>query len=1274
VLPLLWLLALCGAAFAVDPPGFSVEHGVFDAAFTLTLSTTEPDGAILYSLDSGTPTLPYTGPLTIDQTTVVRALQESASGSSSVATRTYIFPADVAAASTMSTVITDDPTYGPILLATLSEDPSISIALGETLSSSVEKAVSAEWIDPEGSDGGFQVDCGARLVGYTSLGYAKKNIRLYFRSDYGEPRLEYPIFDDDGYGLPPSDSYDALSLRSSHDSIFYLASQGQYLRNIWMDQSQLEMGHTAPHGRFVHVYVNGGYRGVYHLRERFDDAFMADYLGGEEDDYEAINAGRAVSGTGAAWSTAVASASDWATVSAWVDVPNFLDYMILNYYAANDWDWLPSQNWMAAGPDEPGQGGFRFHSSDSDICLVYPWDQNILDLPGPSYLFQYLLTAADPDFLVLLEDRIHADLEGDAPLSADRTAERYERLAASLGHMVVGESARWGSGWWDRDDEWDTERNRLLDDFFPFRTDEQLRQFREVGWYPLDAPVFSRTAGTVAMGDTLVVSLPSGSKGELYVTENGYDPRESGGAPSASAIVAPDVVTVTFDHSTEVKARLRSGEVWGPLEDDVFEVDEAPPVILNEWNAVDPENFLSDHGSDTTLGRVQGNGGDWMELVVVSDHTDLRGWRITLQDRRGPAGDLRFTEASVLSDLRSGTILTIAEDMPEDASYDPSREDWRLHLQAAEGASGTYISASGFDVSHSDWQFVLWDAEGHLRFGPAGEGVSPRRGVNGSEVGLLKDDPSPACRRDSSKYHSSSWSSFGAPNVWEDGSQDLEGLRHPGGVVDIDDTGKATETGASHDTAVAPDSEEKTGESDADSEVPDVNPSPVRASCGCTQGSVAGAWVTLLPAILLLSRRRRLLLVAAITACHPGTNAPTDTSNEDPSDSAIDSGSIDSDTGASADTDTSADTSVDSDSDVDCWADVDRDDYGDPALPVPDCSPPSSTNAGDCDDAVAAVHPGAFEVCDDVDDDCDGLVDDADPDLTDGVPFWSDADGDGYGGEVVTACHLGPGYALSGGDCDDADATVHPDAVEGCDGMDRDCDGIAPGTDSGAAEGCPAASCLAAEDAGLLRDGPVWITLPSGTAAQVWCDQSTDGGGWTLGLVINSVADSSYAGFGGSETEIEVLSLSPEEASTSSRAMAGWLDLNAMDWDTLRVAAYGGGALGWISEDIPRSSLRIDFGLDGYLLYGGDTPYYWCGGAASYTDAGVGATDNPPGASLDCKGHGSLGSGWDFSEADSPNAGLTLCGGDGSSFLASSWGGGWVYYPSAGGAQVLWVR
>jgi hypothetical protein len=101
----------------------------------------------------------------------------------------------------------------------------------------------------------------------------------------------------------------------------------------------------------------------------------------------------------------------------------------------------------------------------------------------------------------------------------------------------------------------------------------------------------------------------------------------------------------------------------------------------------------------------------------------------------------------------------------------------------------------------------------------------------------------------------------------------------------------------------------------------------------------------------------------------------------------------------------------------------------------------------DCDDADAAVHPEADEICNDQDDDCDTLVDDDDPDRVGGTDWPADNDGDGYFSmdQVVTACE---GPVGEPGDCNDSDASISPGAPEDseADGQDENCNGWADET------------------------------------------------------------------------------------------------------------------------------------------------------------------------------------------------------------------------------------
>ncbi len=129
------------------------------------------------------------------------------------------------------------------------------------------------------------------------------------------------------------------------------------------------------------------------------------------------------------------------------------------------------------------------------------------------------------------------------------------------------------------------------------------------------------------------------------------------------------------------------------------------------------------------------------------------------------------------------------------------------------------------------------------------------------------------------------------------------------------------------------------------------------------------------------------------------------------------------------------------------YRDADGDGYGDPGTTAQDCSLPSGyvTDSTDCDDTDNTVYPGAPELCDGKDNNCDGATDEGVSFTT----FYRDADGDGYGNSSITtqACSAPWGYVAAGNDCNDTDAGINPGVIEICDdGVDNNCNGT---TDEG---------------------------------------------------------------------------------------------------------------------------------------------------------------------------------------------------------------------------------
>lgn len=611
---------------------FSRARGFYDAAFDLELDATLPASTIRYTVDGTVPTATtgsaYTGPIRVTPNTssairgtrVVRAIAlHPEAAYAPISTHTYLFVTGavdravdaLVNQSRLVTSITRHATYGPLLPDAFRALPAVSVLLPQGPTTR-ERRGSVELFDPGQREPGFQIDCGIAATGTSSLGSPKLSMAARFRVEYGASRLRYPVFAQ-GSMFPEraADSFKELRLRShSHDTFYWLGTRefpptpygtpsvnrngdAQLVRNLWMDEMQLKMGQPGKHGRQVHLFLNGSYHGIYHLHEHADEDFMASYFPGVADDYHSTGAtlGGSDHGDGdtwdKVWSRLKGSVGNYADARRWIDVTNLCDYLVLSFYAGNDWDWTAQHNWSAAGPRLPDQGGWKFFQQDSDISLQDA-GADCTDQDVPDGLFNALMRHAD--FRALFRDRVVRHCFRDGALTPGPAAALYDARMNELRLAIIAETARWQPSSsvaalpWDRDQEWTTEWNYFRQTFFPQRTTRFLLQLRRhSGWWPADPPTLSLPPGRVPAGSAISFSTLTRT---VYFTTDGSDPRLPGGginprARSSTSSVVQDSVAI-IDQPTVLRARAYTGTDWSGLVD-AYYVPEgiAPASVLN---------------------------------------------------------------------------------------------------------------------------------------------------------------------------------------------------------------------------------------------------------------------------------------------------------------------------------------------------------------------------------------------------------------------------------------------------------------------------------------------------------------------------------------------------------------------------------------------------------------------------------------------------------------------------------------------------------------------
>jgi hypothetical protein len=642
-----------GAGFFAQP--FNLVLATPTSGATVFWTSDGSDPGVAGGVTNGTR---YSGPIRIERTTPFRAVALAPNQlPSRVTSRTFLFIEDIIrqpndpagypvgnvwtptpgtiqngsrAYYQMDPVIVEDPRYAQRVREGLLSIPALSLQLPvadlfdpvrgiythpQSRGPAWERACSMELIFP-GSDDGIQIDSSLQIQGGTQRDPAKNpkhSFRVNFKGEYGPAKLDFPVFPES-----PVRSFDRLVLDGGINMWWHYVGgsspadqryRAQCVRDQFTSDLMRAIGHPSFHGRFFNVFLNGLYWGIHYVHEVPDESFAAEHFGGLPEEYDVLRntttfSPEVLAGDLQAWNTVLALANpgltnntQYAQLQQYVDIDNFIDYMVVNHWAANE-DW-PHHNWYVLRQRKPG-AGFKFMIWDAEHVLKNVNETSRFGYSNegtPAQILNALTNNAEfrlryADHLqkhffnggVFYTDPTPANAVWD-PARPERNvpASYYMRRIQEIDSAIVAESARWGGYLlttnYTRDDHWLRELHNLLGytntagntaNFFPLRSGIVLNKYRSMGLWPtVQAPQFSRQGGAVPAGFALALSHPNAS-GSVYYTTNGEDPRVFGtGQVAPWARLYTNGQPIVLGGSTVVKARVL-GSTWSPLAEAAF--------------------------------------------------------------------------------------------------------------------------------------------------------------------------------------------------------------------------------------------------------------------------------------------------------------------------------------------------------------------------------------------------------------------------------------------------------------------------------------------------------------------------------------------------------------------------------------------------------------------------------------------------------------------------------------------------------------------------------
>ncbi len=705
---------------------FVVNRGIFSSAFNETITCSTLGSRIVYTTDGSTPSLtngiqvsaptpdsPCTAVLNISSTTVLRAAAFLADSlPSNTDTQTYLFTDQVVTqpaaplgwpASPVNGQALDYEMDAPSAINSTSSQvrdalesiPSLSIVTdqGNLLNNSSgiyvnpgnrgrawERPASVELIlppgynNPDGNLSGFQSECGIRIRGGFSRtkSNAKHSFRLFFRSEYGDSELDYPLFGSEGVS-----SYKRMDLRTAQNYAWSLnssnpAERNTFIRDVFNRDTQRDIGLPYTRSRYYHLYLNGLYWGLYMTQERADSHFGDSHLGGKDEDFDVVKSAGSSGGyqtettegelTGGAWEATYDLAKTVRDASpsnndayfeiqgfnpsgnpdpalpTYLEVNDLIDYMLIIFYVGSADSPLTlsggaSNNWFGMRNRATDTHGFKFfvhdteHSMDAsnrtDVTGPFSIGQSdAINRSNPQYMHEYL--SNNEEYRVRFADRAHRAFANGGPLSFGETITRFDARALTIDQAIIAESARWGdqrnNGTTYTRDNWLTAVDNMTN-WMASREATVIGQLKVDSLYPnTSPPSFNQHGGVVGNGFQVQVSHAN-SQGVIYFTTDGTDPRAIGGAISGNLYNSP----ITINRAMTIKARVLNNGEWSALNEAEFTLGQLPSVS----NLVVSE--FSYHSAPSSPGAEDDDDFDFIEIMNIgTEPIDLTSLRLEL--------------------------------------------------------------------------------------------------------------------------------------------------------------------------------------------------------------------------------------------------------------------------------------------------------------------------------------------------------------------------------------------------------------------------------------------------------------------------------------------------------------------------------------------------------------------------------------------------------------------------------------------------------------------